>query len=126
MKKIIVLLFLFLVISAGGYLTVKYYSYVFAKTVDGQIEGIERVTDPTAVVGINGNTVPQQLYSFAVAIRDTKSKEIITASSEDRQWAVVRKGQCAQARFFPYPPWVFDKAGTYFGARLVRLYDCPQ
>jgi hypothetical protein len=63
------------------------------------------------------------MFSFAIAIRDQKGT-IHTASAEDRQWAVVEKGQCVEAKFFPYPPWNLDKSGTFFGARLLKLYDC--
>jgi hypothetical protein len=64
-----------------------------------------------------------QIFSYAVAIRDSRG-EIHTASTEDRQWAVAQKGQCVEAKYFPYPPWQLDKAGTYHSARLLRLYEC--
>jgi hypothetical protein len=123
MKKYVILFFLFIAIGAGSYLTVRYYSYIFAKTITGEIVKVERVNQNEAI--ITGRPVaPMQLFSFAVAIRDEKG-EIHTASSEDRQWAVAQAKQCATAKFFPYPPWDLDKAGTYYGARLVRLFDCP-
>ncbi len=99
-----------------------YYSYIFAKTVNGEIIGVERVTEPTAIIA--GNLTPQQMYSFAVAIRDKETGTIFTASSEDRQWAVAKKGFCANAKFYPYPPWNLEKSGTYFRARLIELQDC--
>lgn len=106
---------------------VRYYSYVFAKTVTGEIIGIERVSQANTIIGGGGGAPipPAQIFSFAVAIKNEKN-EIFTASSEDRQWAVVQKGHCAEAKFLPYPPWEFDKAGTYFGARLVRLFECDK
>ncbi len=86
--------------------------------------GIDRVTQPTSIIG--SSQIPDsQLFSFAVAIK-VPSGEIFTASSEDRQWAVVEKGQCAEVKFFPYPPWQLDKSGTYFGARLLKLFACPK
>lgn len=100
-----------------------YYSYIFAKSVDGEIVGVERVTEPAAVIG-GGSLTPQQMYSFAVAIRDKETGTIFTASSEDRQWAVAKKGFCANAKFYPYPPWNLEKSGTYFRARLIELRDC--
>jgi hypothetical protein len=86
---------------------------------------IDRVTQPSAVFNGVNQTPAAQMYSFAVAIREKKG-DIMTSSSEDRQWAVVEKGKCVEAKFFPYPFWQLDKSGTYFGARLLRLYDCPQ
>lgn len=124
MKKGITLFFLANLIFAVGFVLIKYYSYVFAKEVEGEIFGIERVTQPQAVVATQPNAIaPEQLFSFAVAIRDSKG-EIFTASSEDRQWAVVQKGQCAIAKFLPYAPWEFAKSGTFHGARLIKLYEC--
>lgn len=124
MKKFVILLLALLVIAAGSFLTVRYYSYIFAKTVTGEIVKVERVNQNDMIIA--GQAVPaQQMFSFAIAIRDDKG-EIHTASSEDRQWAVAQEKQCATAKFFRYPPWDLDKGGTYFGARLVRLFDCPK
>jgi hypothetical protein len=119
-KVIIILLFLFALLGTG--LAFKYFSYVFARHVHGVIVGIDRVTQPSAIV--SGSPVPpSQLFSFAVAVKEA-SGDIFTSSSEDRQWALVEKGNCVDAKFFPYPPWQIDKAGTYFGARLLKLYPC--
>ena len=108
----------------AGWITVSYWGYLFSKTVVGEVVGIDRVTQATTVIGADPGSIPAaQLFSFAVAIRD-KQSEIHTASSEDRQWAIVQKAQCVEARFFPYPPWQFDRAGTYHWARLVKIFDC--
>jgi hypothetical protein len=124
MKLKLSLLSLFLVLSAGAFFCVKYYSYVFARTVVGKVVDVENVLQPTTIIqGVEGQKLPNQIFSFAIGILDDKG-EIVTASSEDRQWAVVKKGQCAEAKFFPYPPWALSKAGTYFGARLLKLNDC--
>lgn len=104
-----------------GFILVKYYSYIFAKKVRGEIVDVARVTDPGALIG--GRLTADQLHSFAIAIRDEEGR-IFTASSEDRQWAVAKKGFCVVAKFYPYPPWEFDAAGTYFNARLMELRDC--
>lgn len=119
---LVVLLILFVVFAA---LSVRFYSYVFAKTIRGEIVRVERVIDPNAVMVLGGTAPNPQMYSFAIAIKDDKG-EFHTASTEDRQWAVVEKGQCAEARFFPYPPWNLAKANTYYGARLERLFDCDK
>lgn len=105
---------------------VEFYSFIFARKVKGVVESIERVQLNVSLMqnggGDTGNINPQ-LFSFAVAIREP-SGEILTASAEDRQWASVQKGLCVEAVYYPYPPWKVMKAGTYFNARLDRLYDC--
>lgn len=102
------------------------YSVIFSKTVVGQITSVERVEIPVALLTRAEGNITSQVFSFAIGIKDTKTGEIYTASSEDRQWAVVQPGQCAEAVFLPYPPWQFTKKDTFFGARLVRLYECAQ
>lgn len=102
------------------------YSVIFSKTVVGQITSVERVEIPVALVTRAEGNITSQVFSFAIGIKDTKTGEIYTASSEDRQWAVAQPGQCAEAVFLPYPPWQFTKKDTFFGARLVRLYECAQ
>ncbi len=113
-----------LVLSIGIliWMVLSNYIFVFSKSVTGEIMEVERVTQPTAVIGSTMSA--EQMFSFAVMIR-SETGEIYSASSEDRQWAVAKKGYCVEARFYPYPPWNLDKAGTYFNARLVKvLSDC--
>ncbi|KHD87126.1 MAG: hypothetical protein OM95_15975, partial [Bdellovibrio sp. ArHS] len=102
------------------------YSVIFSKTIVGEITAVERVELPVALVTRAEGDITSKVFSFAIGIKDQKTGEIFTASSEDRQWAVAQKGQCAQAEFLPYPPWQFTKKDTYFGARLVKLYECPK
>ena len=110
----------FLVLAV--YVSVRYYSFLFSKDFAGQVDAVERVTEVTAILG--ARPLPgSELYSYSVSLL-LPSGEHVTATSEDRQWAVVRKGQCVQAKFYPYPPWELDKAGTYFNARLLKLADC--
>lgn len=124
MKKTISILTGCIILICSLILSVKYYSFIFAKTVKGEVLRIERVNTAEAIIATK--EVPAaQLFSFAISIRDSKG-EIHTSSTEDRQWAVVSPGQCAEARFFPYPPWELSKARTYFGARLERLFDCTK
>jgi hypothetical protein len=124
MRKFSIAFVLVLIVGFGLYTCIAYYGYVFAKTVRGQFIGVERVNDNLAM--ITGRQVdPVQMFSFAIAIRSSQG-DIYTASSEDRQWAVVQKGQCGEAKFYPYPPWDFERSGTYHGARLIKLYDCPE
>lgn len=113
---------IFLVLGgAATFVALYYFPYVFAKKVYGHIMRVERVSQPEAILG---NSVKSEyVFSFAVSVKDSKG-EIHTGSSEDRQWAVAQEGQCVEAKFFPYPPWNLEKGGTYFGARLLRLFDC--
>ncbi len=93
----------------------------------GVIVSVERPAAPTALVGVGAgvDSATAALFSFAVAIKE-KSGEIVTASTEDRQWAVAQIGRCVEAKYYPYPPWNFEKSGTYHDARLLKLYDCGQ
>jgi hypothetical protein len=116
--KALRILLLFVAVVLIAWIIASNYSFIFSKVVKGEILEVERVTQPTAVIG--STVTPEQLYSFAVMIR-SESGEIFSASSEDRQWAIAKKGYCVEARFYPYPPWNFDKADTYFNARLVKV-----
>jgi hypothetical protein len=123
MKSMIKTLAVFLVVLGLGFIFVKYYSYIFSEKIEGVVERVERVQLNVSLMS-DTTMINPSLYSFAVGIK-TKSGEIKTSSAEDRQWAVVEKGKCAEARFYPYPPWNFDKSGTYFNARLIKYFDCP-
>lgn len=107
-------------------LFVLYYSLIFSRKVTGVVMDVQKVEMSNAIVsrmtrGDSGDLA--YLHSFAIAIKEN-SGEIMTASSEDRQWAVVKAGQCVEAKYFPYPPWNLEKSGTYYGARLLKLEDC--
>lgn len=124
MQKIVKAIRLLLLTLAGiGILIVgvNNYSYIFSRTVKGEVMEIDKAGPGTAV--ISGPLSAAQMFSMAVAIRQADG-EIVTASSEDRQWAVVHKGICVEAVFYPYPPWILGKGGTYFNARLVRMMEC--
>ncbi len=123
-KRVFYSVVLTLALVIGVIVSYNYYWWIFAKNVKGVVR-VRRVTEATAIMGGN-NTQPipaSQLYSFAVSVKDSQGEEH-TASSEDRQWAVVEDGKCVEAMFFPYPPWDLARAGTFFGARLLKMYDC--
>jgi hypothetical protein len=125
MKKVLIPVILLLLLLGSGLIVFKFYEYIFAKTITGKIVKVERVNQENMVITSGARPVPaEQLFSFAVAIKD-KTSEIHTASSEDRQWAVATPGQCVEAKFFPYPPWHLERWGTYHNARLLRLSECP-
>lgn len=117
LKRLAVLLFL---VGVSVFVIVN-YSWVFSKRVKGEVIEIERVTEPTAILG--NRIKEEQIHSFAMAIRDDKGV-IHTASGEDRQWSVVKKGYCVEALFYRYPPWDLSKGDTFFNARVISMSDC--
>ncbi len=121
MRRLVILAFLVFL----GWSFFELYPYLFSKIIEGKIEKVERVQINVTLLqdGSKGAHLNPELYSFAVAIK-TGDGRIWTASAEDRQWASVTPGQCAKARYFPYPPWDLDKAGTYYGARLLEAWEC--
>lgn len=126
--KIIFVVVIILAVSSGvGAFFANYYSILFSRRVVGVIQNVERINLDVALMQTAGanEKINPAFYSFAVAIKE-KTGEIVTASAEDRQWAVAQPGQCAEAVYYPYPPWKFDKANTYFGARLEKLTDCSR
>jgi len=125
MKKAIYIVLTAVLVGITSFVLVNWYPYIFSVTVVGEIYGVERVELPVTIMNTGGANPPSQVFSFAVAVKDSKSGEIFTSSSEDRRWAVVQKGKCAEVKFLPYPPWSLSRSGAFFGARLIRLYDCP-
>lgn len=123
-KKTLITLLAAIVVIGIGYFIITNWGYVFSVSVDGTIVAVERVTTPVAIVNNSGsNSSTNGMFSFAVAVRDHQGV-IHTASSEDRQWAVARAGNCVTATFYPYAPWNLKKEGTYYNARLDQLRDC--
>lgn len=123
-KAIVIALVLFLFVWIFG----ANYSFVFKKRIVGEVVAVERV-DINGVAVVTGGNQPlnSQVFSFSVGIKDQKSGEIFMASSEDRQWAAVVKGNCVVAAYFPYPPWNLSKANTNHNARLLRNFvTCDQ
>ena len=128
LKSLKRLIFYCLLIGFGAgtvHFVYHYYSFIFSKKVKGVVQSVERINVNVSLLQqtTSDSKVNPQLFSFAVAIKDN-SGEIFTSSAEDRQWAVVQNGQCVEALFYPYPPWNVMKAGTFYNARLDRLYDC--
>lgn len=115
------------IFAALTWVFVSYYSIIFSRKVVGVVVDVKHIDTNIALMQVNDpakDKVNPALYSaYAVAIKEN-SGEIVTASADDRQWAVVQAGNCAEAVYYPYPPWKFEKADTYFGARLVKLTEC--
>lgn len=124
MKKLRYFLFLFFFLTVSTYVLISFYPYLFSRKIEGVIMAVERVMPPLAIMTAPGQVPAAQVFSFAVGVKDHKTGEIVTGSTEDRQWAVAREGQCVEAEFFPYPPWDFPKWGTYYNVRLLKLREC--
>jgi prepilin-type N-terminal cleavage/methylation domain-containing protein len=94
---------------------------ILRKNCTGKVTGISNLSGQvsTVVTGRN-NIFPGAAFSFAVEMDN--GNEIINFSSEDRQFATIEKGDSISVAIFKYPPWVFDKAGTYHGGRLLKKY----
>jgi hypothetical protein len=123
-RRILFTVFGILLVAILCWAFINYYPFLFSKTVIGKIEKVERVELNVSLMQTTGQSIAPEMYSFAVAIK-TDSGEIFTASAQDRQWAVAQEGQCAEARFYPYPIWNLEKSGTFFNARLISLRECP-
>jgi hypothetical protein len=117
--KILVIVAVLLVVGA---LVISNYEWVFSKRVTGKVLDVERVTDPTAVLG--SRPTEAQMYSYSILIQGDDGT-LYTSSSEDRQWQVVKKGYCVDALLFRYPPWHLDRANTFFNARVKAVRVCP-
>lgn len=120
-------LVLILTLSVLVWVFIFNWSFVFKKKIVGEVVAVEKVAGTLTVITNSQDPINPQAFSFSVAIKDLKTSEIHMASSEDRKWAAVQKGNCAVAAFFPYPPWNFNKGTTDHNARLVKNYaDCAQ
>jgi hypothetical protein len=113
-----------IILVIGSWVLIAYYPYIFSKKIKGEVTSVERIEVPVALMATSQGEMSSKVFSFAIGIKDPATGEIHTASSEDRQWAVAQAGYCVEAEFLPYPPWALEKKGTYYGARLIRLYEC--
>lgn len=120
-KSIIIWLFGLLIISALGIFVVSNYSYVFAARIEGEVVEVERVMNPTAILG---RATDAQIHSYAVLLKGDNGK-LYAASGDDRQWQVIKKGCRIKSILYVYPPWNLEKSGTYFNARVKEVLSCP-
>lgn len=125
LSKILKTILGFVIFAVILWIVINNYSVIFSKTVVGEVVNVERVELPVALIARAGGELNEKVFSFAISVKDQNSNELFASTSEDRQWAIVQKGQCVEAVYLPYPPWKLEKRGTYFGARLVKLYECP-
>lgn len=119
-KKVsLIILFLFVFV----WIFIFNWSFVFKKKVIGEVTAVQKVEGMLTVITNSTEPVNPQAFSFSIAIRDLKTSEIHMASSEDRKWAAVQKGNCVVAAYFPYPPWNLKKGTTDHNARLLRNFE---
>jgi hypothetical protein len=122
MKSAAKIFLIALLILGSAAFVVSNWSWVFAKRIQGEILNVERVTNPTAI--LSSRATDEQIHSYSILIKGQDGK-LYTASSEDRQWQVAKKGYCVDAVLYRYPPWDLSKGGTFFNARLRELSLCP-
>ena len=124
MRRLGVVVFVFVFVVGLGWFVYNYYDWIFSIKVNGEVLLVEQVTPQLAVL-TPGNDIPTKAFSFAIKVREFKTNEIYSASAEDRQLAVVEKGNCVELELFPYPPWQLRKAQTWANARVNKIYQCP-
>ena len=123
LKKISKYLLYFIISFSAIYFLASNWYFIFKKRIVGQVEAVEKVQGVMTVITNSQEPVNPQAFSFSVAIRDLKTQEIHMASSEDRKWAAVQKGNCVVAAFFPYAPWNLSKGTTDHNARLLKNFE---
>ncbi len=116
-------IFLIMAFSFLIWIFVFNWSFVFKKRIVGEVVAVEKVSGAMTVITSANAPINPQVFSFSVALKDLKTSEIHMASSEDRQWAAVQKGNCVISAFFPYPPWNMNKGMTSHNARLLKNYE---
>lgn len=119
MKKFV----LFLLVFVAAWALISNWSFIFKKRVVGEVSTVESTDKAFAVIANSRNPLNPQIFSYSIAIKDLHSGEIHMASSEDRKWGAVEKGNCVVAAYFPYPPWKLDKGTTDYNARLLRNFQ---
>ena len=64
-------------------------------------------------------------FSRALNIRTQDGQDIVF-STIDRQFFVVKPGDCIKVKVFIYPPWMISKAGSMYNGRLLRKWQCSK
>ncbi len=124
MRRVGVVVFVLGFVFGLGWFVYRYYDWIFSVKINGEVLMVERVTPQVALL-TPGGEIPTKAFSFAVKVRELKTNQIYSASAEDRQLAVVEKGNCVEMELFPYPPWELRKAQTWSNARVNKIYQCP-
>lgn len=119
-KTFLKILLVFLLLLGVLTFVVFNYSWLFSKTVRGEILDLERITTPSAL-----NVPGGDVQSYAILLQD-EDGYMYTFSAVDRQWQVAKKGYCVMATLYRYPPWNLEKGGTFYNAQLKQIYKCPK
>jgi prepilin-type N-terminal cleavage/methylation domain-containing protein len=98
--------------SGGGTI----YKLVSKQTYTGTIDTIQNLTPSMALQSRDQSLT----YSFAIDL--STPTEIISFSSEDRQFGIIKPKDSVTVAVFKYAPWHFSKAGTLYGGRLLKRY----
>lgn len=110
-----------MVVIVGGILFGVSYKFISQKKFEGDVTACESMA-PAAVVGTGTGARTAAVYSFAVDMNIAGRDDVLTFSSEDRKFANVVKGDKIKVLVFKYAPWDFERAGTYYGGRLLKKY----
>lgn len=96
----------------------------FKKEYAGKVTKVNHFNNGQAVVtGVLGKgTGFSSAAMFSCAIEISADNEFINFSSEDRQFGTIAEGDSIRVAIFKYAPWNLDKAGTYYGGRLIKKY----
>lgn len=113
------LIVVFVVFIIGSVVFGFSYKFISQKTFTGDVTACNAMT---AGVYNNKGGVPSGAFSFAVDMDVPGEDEVISFSSEDRKFANVVKGDKIKVRVFKYAPWNWEKAGTYYGGRLLKKF----
>lgn len=64
-------------------------------------------------------------FSRALNVRTQDGQDVVF-STIDRQFFVVKPGDCVKVKVFIYPPWMISKAGSMYNGRLIRKWECSK
>jgi len=92
---------------------------LFRSTETGTVMECSQLS-PAMMMAQGNRTSSAMMFSSAVAMQ-LPSGEIMTFSTEDRQFGAVAKGDQIRVMVSKYPPWEFTKAGTYYNGRLLGI-----
>lgn len=93
------------------------YKIFTQKTFTGTVELCEYM-NPGQV--LTGKDINDKVFSFSLSV--DVDNEFITFTSEDRQFASVKRNDQIKFKVFKYPPWNISKGGTFYGGRLLKKY----
>lgn len=117
LKKMLILITLSLIMLIAIAYCDLLYKITTSETVLAKVVSIDNI-QPNFMANQS-----QAIFSSAILLQKSNG-DLISVTSEDRQWFVIKKDMCVRTKFFKYPFWNFDKSGTYYGARLLKVEPC--